>query len=102
MRPFLAVGAVLLAVGCSTETGEMVQPARVAPIAALGRMLFFDRGLSADGQVSCASCHQPERAYADGLDAMSQSARQGWVVFERRPSSSRCTRGARATIGRRF
>jgi cytochrome c peroxidase len=64
---FLAAVAVLLAVSCSAEAGELGQAARVVPIAALGRMLFFDRGLSADGQVSCATCHQPERAYADGL-----------------------------------
>ena len=33
-------------------------PARVR----LGRWLFFDRRLSADGSISCASCHQPEHA----------------------------------------
>jgi len=32
----------------------------------LGRRLFFDPILSADGTVSCASCHQPQRAFADG------------------------------------
>lgn len=32
----------------------------------LGRQLFFDRRLSKDGSISCASCHQPERAYSDG------------------------------------
>ena len=31
----------------------------------LGRRLFFDRRLSRDGSVSCASCHTPERAFAD-------------------------------------
>ena len=34
---------------------------------ALGKKLFFDTRLSADGAVSCASCHQPERAFTDGL-----------------------------------
>lgn len=33
--------------------------------AALGEKLFFDRQLSANGQISCASCHQPERAFTD-------------------------------------
>jgi cytochrome c peroxidase len=33
---------------------------------ALGRRLFFDSGLSRDGAVSCASCHQPEKAFTDG------------------------------------
>src|SRR5262245_19015922 len=32
----------------------------------LGRKLFFDARLSADGTVSCASCHDPKRAFADG------------------------------------
>jgi cytochrome c peroxidase len=33
----------------------------------LGRYLFFDPVLSADGTVSCASCHDPDRGFADGL-----------------------------------
>ncbi len=31
----------------------------------LGKMLFFDKRLSADNSVSCASCHKPERAFSD-------------------------------------
>ncbi len=34
----------------------------------LGRYLFFDPILSKDGQQSCASCHQPDKGFADGLD----------------------------------
>jgi len=30
-------------------------------------MAFFDPALSADCRVACATCHQPERAYSDGL-----------------------------------
>jgi hypothetical protein len=33
---------------------------------ALGRKLFFDGRLSADGTVACASCHNPEHAFTDG------------------------------------
>jgi cytochrome c peroxidase len=33
---------------------------------ALGRELFFDKRLSADGSISCAGCHSPERAFTDG------------------------------------
>lgn len=33
--------------------------------AALGRRLFFDKRLSRDGTVSCATCHEPERAFTD-------------------------------------
>ncbi len=30
---------------------------------ALGQRLFFDRGLSSNGKVSCASCHDPDGAF---------------------------------------
>jgi cytochrome c peroxidase len=33
---------------------------------ALGERLFFDSHLSIDGTLSCASCHRPEQAFADG------------------------------------
>jgi cytochrome c peroxidase len=32
----------------------------------LGRRLFFEPRLSADGTVSCATCHDPKRAFTDG------------------------------------
>ncbi len=32
----------------------------------LGKYLFFDPRLSADGSLSCASCHQPDKAWTDG------------------------------------
>jgi cytochrome c peroxidase len=35
--------------------------------AALGERLFNDPGLSASGQIACASCHNPELAFGDGL-----------------------------------
>ena len=34
---------------------------------AFGRALFFDPRLSTSGAVSCATCHQPDRAWTDGL-----------------------------------
>ena len=37
----------------------------------LGRRLFFDRRLSDDGRVSCASCHRPERAFSGGVSRSS-------------------------------
>lgn len=33
---------------------------------ALGKTLFFEPRLSGDGTVSCASCHDPARAFTDG------------------------------------
>ncbi|MGB5690549.1 MAG: cytochrome c peroxidase, partial [Woeseiaceae bacterium] len=32
-----------------------------------GRALFFDTRFSANGSISCATCHQPERHFTDGL-----------------------------------
>lgn len=37
-----------------------------AGAARLGQFLFFDRRLSANGKVSCATCHEPARAFTDG------------------------------------
>lgn len=34
----------------------------------LGKLLFFDPVLSSNNQFSCATCHQPERGFTDGLD----------------------------------
>jgi cytochrome c peroxidase len=34
---------------------------------ALGKELFFDPRLSGDNQMSCATCHIPEKSFADGL-----------------------------------
>lgn len=34
--------------------------------AELGELLFFDTLLSADGTVSCSTCHLPEKAFSDG------------------------------------
>jgi cytochrome c peroxidase len=34
--------------------------------ARLGQALFFDARLSADGTISCATCHDPERSWTDG------------------------------------
>lgn len=34
--------------------------------ARLGQFLFFDGQFSANGKVSCATCHQPDRGFADG------------------------------------
>ena len=33
---------------------------------ALGRKLFFDRRLSRDRRMACATCHDPQRAFTDG------------------------------------
>ncbi len=35
----------------------------------LGRYLFFDPILSGDGTISCATCHDPNQGFSDGLGA---------------------------------
>ncbi len=42
--------------------------------AELGRMLFHDPILSADGSLSCASCHQQRYAFSDGPRTFSKGA----------------------------
>jgi len=44
-----------------TEFLDPPTPERVR----LGRWLFFDKRLSSDNTVSCASCHQPENAFSE-------------------------------------
>ena len=36
--------------------------------ASLGHRLFFDERLSVTGTVACATCHQPEQQFSDGLE----------------------------------
>ena len=45
----------------------------------LGKTLFFDRRLSGDGTMSCASCHIPDQAYADGQElSLSYPTTRNW------------------------
>lgn len=43
--------------------------------AALGQQIFFDTRFSSNGQVSCATCHQPDLFFTDGL-SLSQGVGQ--------------------------
>jgi cytochrome c peroxidase len=67
----LAACALAGGAGAAGPSGEPLLP--IPPVAkydpdrvALGRRLFHDPRLSADGQVSCASCHDLARAGVDG------------------------------------
>jgi len=45
----------------------------------LGKKLFFDRRLSGDGTMSCATCHMPEIAFTDGQDiSLSYPTTKNW------------------------
>ena len=52
---------LVLVNGCSST--PTVDPEAVVE---LGTYLFFDERLSGDGSISCATCHDPQHAFADG------------------------------------
>jgi len=65
MKPiiaFLMLAGFALAEDPQTP-GDNAEPS--AAQVALGRALFFDPRLSTTGQVSCATCHKPEKGYTD-------------------------------------
>jgi cytochrome c peroxidase len=67
-RCTVPLAAVVVAIAaCRGATGQPGATPPAARIIELGRTLFFDPSLSADGRVSCATCHRRERAYTDGL-----------------------------------
>jgi cytochrome c peroxidase len=70
----LVLGGIDLAcLSAASQAAPAQQKADYAPIfqrrpkpaelSELGRKLFFDRSLSASGQLACASCHNPSHAY---------------------------------------
>lgn len=86
----VAIGLVLLVAACRRATDDEVLvrddspfalqlPAGFPPVNApadnpltrasvqLGKALFFEKRLSRDGTLSCASCHFPERAFSDTI-----------------------------------
>jgi len=47
--------------------------------AELGKQLFFDRRLSGDGTMSCATCHVPDLAFTDGQEiSLSYPTTRNW------------------------
>ncbi len=71
--------------------------------ASLGKLLYFDKRLSMDGTVSCAMCHHPKFAFADGL-AVSKGikgqigGRSAPTVFNRAYSLAQFWDGRAATL----
>ena len=51
----------------------------------LGKSLFFDSMLSHDNKMNCATCHQPEKSFADGM-AKSMSNKKGITVYRNSPT----------------
>lgn len=63
--PHTALRAVADRLGLQPNPGEMVREGDT-PLAKLGQDLFFDPLLSGDRNISCATCHHPDFAMADG------------------------------------
>lgn len=61
-RPLDQVGISLAAIREVVPADNPQTPEKVQ----LGKMLFFDGRLSADGTVACSTCHDPARAFTDG------------------------------------
>ncbi|WP_213981193.1 cytochrome c peroxidase [Sphingomonas sp. dw_22] len=64
-RPALGEGAVFEELGPLPPRRKL--EGKDAALAALGRKLFNDPVLSGSGQITCASCHNPELGFGDGL-----------------------------------
>src|SRR3990172_2140443 len=65
----IATLGIVLAVGAArAESLAPLPPLPASPPeqVALGRLLFFDTRLSGDASISCASCHDPRKAWGDG------------------------------------
>ncbi len=67
-----AVSALAMSVAYAPSAAVAADPGPVPAIkvdakkAALGKRLFFDPRLSGDSELSCASCHDPEKGFTDG------------------------------------
>ncbi|MEW5875458.1 MAG: cytochrome c peroxidase [Candidatus Zixiibacteriota bacterium] len=61
-NPIVAIPAPPLGIEATfAELENPPTPERVR----LGRWLFYDKRLSADGTISCATCHRPENAFSE-------------------------------------
>ncbi|KAF1043738.1 cytochrome-c peroxidase [Xylophilus sp.] len=69
---------------------QMERQPDFAKMQAVGEAMFFDRGLSASGRVSCASCHDPAHAFgpSNALDVQ-PGGRDGRTIGTRAAPSLR-------------
>lgn len=65
MKFIYFIGFFFLAFRCSEKTEITVEEYKVRDEIDLGAKLFFDPIFSLDNSIACASCHQPQFAYAD-------------------------------------
>ena len=70
--------------GAASSTTTRGTSAAPASVEELGKFLFFDNRLSGDSSISCATCHDPQQAWADGM-ALSAGYR-GTLYFRNTPT----------------
>ncbi len=72
----LVLAALVGAAGAIGPVADTAAAAEFGPVPAieadakkaeLGKRLFFDKRLSGDAAISCASCHVPDKGFGDGL-----------------------------------
>jgi cytochrome c peroxidase len=65
-RASAVVGVLMLAACSAPSEGEQPAPApaTLTEAARLGELIFHDASLSASGMLACASCHDPDNAFA--------------------------------------
>ncbi|MEL6311388.1 MAG: cytochrome c peroxidase [Pseudomonadota bacterium] len=66
--PLAALSVAALALALSPAFAEPINPLEVDEAKAeLGKRIFYDTRVSGDTTLACASCHQPDKAFTDGL-----------------------------------
>jgi len=87
IRTFVLIALALLLTGTAiagnllpiTSVPVPEQNPQTAEKIELGKKLFFDRRLSGDGTMNCATCHDPEKGFSDGLDiSLSYPTTRNW------------------------
>lgn len=64
---FLLSCLLFIVASCSDNRPKYQLIDRNQEVIELGKRLFFDVRLSSNNTVSCATCHQPKKAFSDGL-----------------------------------
>ena len=86
---YLVVLLIFIAASATNAFGGHLEPFKSIPVSQinpktpekvdLGKKLFFDRRLSGDGTMSCATCHIPDMAYTDGQEiSLSYPTTKNW------------------------
>jgi cytochrome c peroxidase len=80
---------VLITLICSSaQASEKAKKSDTTTLESIGRLLFFDTQLSEPAGQSCASCHNPQTAYADENKITSLGARNELTGTRNAPSLS--------------